>query len=101
MTPAVVGIEIPAAALSRRMPFVVVHVALGPLALVLGVVLPRSGHLALRLPQSITGGPAVSASPELLAELEALALKAVRADRAACRHLDTHRRNRLEYEAPV
>lgn len=101
MAPFVVAIEVPANALSRRTPFVVVYVALGPWALALGVALPRSGHLALRLPQSITGGPAVSALPELLAELEAVALKAVRADPAACRHLDTHRRNRLEYEAPV
>lgn len=98
LVPQVVAVEIPPVHLRRRTPYVAVRLALGPVEVVLGVVLPRHGHLALRMPPSILGAPAVTASAETLAGLEALALAAVRADRAACRHLDSHRRERFEGE---
>ncbi len=59
--PRVVSIEIPKT--ERRTPFVVVHVAVGPLTLAVGVVLPRSGWLEVRPPLSILGKPAVTADP--------------------------------------
>lgn len=98
LVPRVVAVEIPPVHLRRRTPYVAVRMALGPLELVLGVVLPRHGSLALRVPPSILGAPAVTAPPALLAEIEALALEAIRADLAACLHLNSHRRERFEGE---
>lgn len=88
--PRVVSIEVPET--DRRTPFVVVHVAVGPLTVAVGVALPRSGWLTARPPLSIVGGPAVATDPpEMWDEVEALAIATVRADPAAERHLTGHR----------
>lgn len=92
ITPRVVAIDIPET--ERRIPFVVVHVAVGPLTMALGVALPRSGRLEVRRPLSIMGEPAVAASPELWAEIEAMAIAAAREDPAARLHLNMHRYRR-------
>ena len=90
----VVSLEIPET--DRRTPFVVVHVAVGPLTLALGVVLLRSGWLAVRPPVSVLGKPAVATEPpELWEEIEALAIAAARDDPAARRHLEGHRSRRF------
>jgi hypothetical protein len=89
----VVSVELPET--DRRTPFVVVHVAVGPLVLALGVALPRSGWLSVRPPLSVTGKPAVAAEPPgLWEEIEALAIAAARDDPAAARHLTGHRSRR-------
>lgn len=91
--PRVVSIELPET--DRRTPFVVVHVAVGPLTLALGVALPRSGWLTVRPPLSILGKPAVATDPpKLWGEIEALAIAAARNDPAAERHLTGHRYRR-------
>ena len=91
--PRVVSIELPKT--DRRTPFVVVHVAAGPLTVAVGVAVPRSGWLTARPPLSITGKPAVATEPpELWDEIEALAIAAVRNDPAAERHLTMHRYQR-------
>ena len=93
LAPRVVSIEIPET--DRRTPFVVVHVAVGPLTLAIGVVLPRSGWLTVRPPLSILGKPAVTAEPaELWEEVEAVAVAAARNDPAG-RHLTGHRTRRF------
>ena len=91
--PRVVSIEIPET--DRRTPFVVVHVAVGPFTLALGVAYPRSGWLTVRPPLSVLGKPAVGTEPpELWDEIEALAIAAARNDPAAARHLNGHRYRR-------
>ena len=95
--PRVVSIEIPVT--DRRTPFVVVHVAVGPLTVALGVALPRSGWLTVRPPLSILGKPAVAAAPALWEEIEAMAVAAARDDPAARRHLTGHRSRRFEGQA--
>ena len=92
--PRVVSLEIPET--DRRTPFVVVHVAVGPLTLALGVVLLRSGWLSVRPPVSVLGEPAVATEPPgLWAEIEAVAVAAARDDPAAERHLTGHRTRRF------
>lgn len=91
--PRVVSIEIPDT--DRRTPFVVVHVAVGPLTVTLGVAYPRSGWLTVRPPLSILGTPAVATDPpELWDEIEALALAAAHDDPAVEDHLTKHRYRR-------
>ncbi len=91
--PRVVSIEIPET--DRRTPFVVVHVAVGPLTVAVGVSLPRSGWLTARPPLSITGKPAVATDPpELWDEVEALAIAAARNTPDVERHLTRHRYRR-------
>jgi hypothetical protein len=99
--PRVVSIELPET--DRRTPFVVVHVAVGPLTVAVGVALPRSGWLTVRPPLSILGKPAVATEPpSLWAEIEAQAIAAVRANAAAERHLTGHRHRRhVGAPAPV
>ena len=92
-TPRVVSIELPETA--RRTPFVVVHVAVGPITLAVGVALPRSGSLTARPPLAITGKPAAATEPpELWGQIEAVAIAAARHDPAADRHLSMHRYHR-------
>ena len=92
--PRVVSLEIPET--DRRTPFVVAHVAVGPLTLALGVVLLRSGWLSVRPPVSVLGKPAVATEPPALwAEIEAVAVAAARDDPAARRHLEGHRSRRF------
>lgn len=74
--PRVVSIEIPET--NRRTPFAVVHVAVGPLTVALGVVLPRSGWFMVRPPLSILGKPAVTGPTGLWEKVERLAIAAVR-----------------------
>ncbi len=91
--PRVVSIEIPET--DRRTPFVVVHVAVGPLTVAVGVALPRSGWLTVRPPLSILGKPAVATDPPgLWEEIEEMAIAAARNDPAAERHLTGHRLRR-------
>src|SRR4051812_9417506 len=52
---------------SRRTPFVEVEIGLGPIALVVGVVATRTRWLEARMPESISGGPAVILPPEVVA----------------------------------
>ena len=93
LAPRVVSIELPET--DRRTPFVVVHVAVGPFTVAVGVALPRSGWLTARPPLSILGKPAVATDPlALWDEIEALAIAAARNDPAAERHLTRHRYRR-------
>jgi hypothetical protein len=79
-TPRVVTVR-PLAA-ERRTPVVIVHVVVGPLVLVLGVV-----RLQVRPPVADGGGPAIGASSEVWASIEQAVLAAVQADPAARAHL--------------
>ncbi len=92
--PRVVSLEIPET--DRRTPFVVVHVAVGPLTVALGVMLPRSGWLTVRPPLSILGKPAVTGPPGLWEEIEAVAIAAAQDDPACHRHLTGHRTQRFK-----
>jgi hypothetical protein len=83
-TPRVVTVR-PLAA-ERRTPVVIVHVVVGPLVLVLGVVRLRR-RLQVRPPVADGGGPAIGASPEVWAPIEQAVLAAVQADPAARAHL--------------
>ena len=84
VTPRVVSVR-PLAA-QRRTPVAIVHVAIGPLVLVLGVVrLQRK--LRVRPPVADGGGPAIGAKPEVWAPIEEAAIAAVKADRAALAHV--------------
>jgi hypothetical protein len=91
--PHVVSVHVPKT--DRRTPFVVVNVAVGPLVVALGVVMPRSGRLAVRPPLSILGEPAVAAAPEIWAEVEKMAIAAAQADASARHHLTSHRYQRF------
>jgi hypothetical protein len=97
--PRVVSIEIPES--DRRTPFVVLHVAVGPLTLALGVALPRSGWLTVRPLLSILGKPAVTGPPGLWEEVERLAIAAARNDPAARRHLTGHRYRSFESQTGI
>jgi hypothetical protein len=83
-TPRVVAVR-PLAA-ERRASVVIVHVVVGPLVLVLGVVRLRR-RLQVRPPVAESGGPAFGASPEVWAPIEQAVLAAVQADPAARAHL--------------
>ena len=98
--PRVVSIEI--LETDRRTPFVVVHVAVGPLTVAVGVTLPRSGWLEVRPPLSIVGEPAVATDPpELWERIEALAIATARSDPTAGRHLNRHRSQRYSAASTV
>jgi hypothetical protein len=73
-------------AAERRTPVVIVHVMVGPLVLVLGVVRLRR-RLQVRPPVADGGGPAIGASLEVWASIEQAVLAAVQADPAARAHL--------------
>ena len=95
LSPRVVSVEIPGT--ERRTPFVVVHVAVGPLTMAVGVMLLRSGWLTVRPPLSILGKPAVATDPPTLwEEIEALAIAAALNDPAAQHHLTGHRTRRFK-----
>src|SRR3954471_651345 len=76
-TPRVVTVR-PLAA-ERRTPVVIVHVVVGPLLLVLGVVRLRR-RLQVRLPVADGGGPAIGAKPEVWEPIKQAVLAAVQAD---------------------
>ena len=90
--PRVVSLQMPET--SRRIPLVMVAVAVGPLTLSLGVVLTRAGNLEIRPPADMLAGPGVTAPPALLEAIRAAALGAVCRDQAAMRHLNYHRSSR-------
>ena len=69
----------------RRTLIVIVHVVVGPLLLVLGVVRLRR-KLQVRPPVA-DGGPAIGARPEVWELIEQAVLAAVQADPAARAHL--------------
>jgi hypothetical protein len=83
-TPRVVSVR-PLAA-ERRTPVVIVHVVVGPLLLVLGVVRLRR-RLQVRPPVADGGGPAIAAKPEVWEPIEQAVLAAVQVDPAARAHL--------------
>jgi hypothetical protein len=83
-TPRVVTVR-PLAA-ERRTPVVIVHVVVGPLLLVLGVVRLRR-RLQVRPPVADGGGPAIGASPEVWELIEQAVLAAAQADPAARAHV--------------
>jgi hypothetical protein len=70
----------------RKTRVVSVRMVVGPLVLVLGVARLRK-RLEVRPPVADDGGPAIGASPETWARIEAAALAAVQADPAARAHL--------------
>jgi hypothetical protein len=84
VTPQVVTVR-PLAA-ERRTPVVIVHVVVGPLVLVLGVVRLRR-RLQVRPPVADGGGPAIGAKPEVWEPIEQAVLAAVQVDPAARAHL--------------
>jgi hypothetical protein len=84
IAPRVVSVR-PLAA-ERRTPVVVVHVVVGPLVLVLGVVRLRR-KLQVRRPVADGGGPAIAAKPEVWEPIERAVLAAAQADPAARAHL--------------
>jgi hypothetical protein len=86
-TPRVVTVR-PLAA-ERRTPVVIVHVVVGPLVLVLGVVRLRR-RLQVRPPVADCGGPAIAARPEVWELIEQAVLAAVQVDPAARAHLGRH-----------
>lgn len=92
--PRVISIDLPKT--SRRTPLAMVNIGIGPLVLALGVIYPRSGWLTVRPLLSAAGLPAVTAEGGLWAEIEALAIAAVRADSAARHHLQGHRKVRFQ-----
>jgi hypothetical protein len=69
-------------AADQRTSVVIVHVVVGPLVLVLGVV-----RLQVRPPVADGGGPAIGASPEVWVPVEQAVLAAVQADPVARTHL--------------
>ena len=77
--------------MERRTPVVIVHVVVGPLLLVLGVVRLRR-RLQVRPPMADGGGPAIGAKPEVWEPIEHAVLAAVQADPAARAHLLGQRR---------
>ena len=81
----------------RRNPVAMVRLAVGPLEVVLPVSRLRKSGLAVRSPMADSGVPAVSASPEMWAEIERAALAAVTGDPAAREHV----LGRLLKRAPV
>jgi hypothetical protein len=84
VTPRVVSVR-PLAA-EWRTPVVLVHVVVGPLLLVLGVVRLRR-RLQVRPPVADGGGPAIGASPKVWEPIEQAVLAAVQTDPAARAHL--------------
>jgi hypothetical protein len=70
----------------RRTPVVIVHVVIGPLVLVLGVVGLRH-KLQVQPPVADGGAPAIAAKPEVWEPIERAVLGAVQADPAARAHL--------------
>ena len=64
-----------------------VRMAAGPLELVLAVSRLRKSGLAVRSPMADSGVPAVSASPEMWAEIERAAVAAVADDPVAQEHV--------------
>src|SRR6476620_1199323 len=73
-------------AAERRTPVVIVHVVVGPLLLVLGVVRLRR-RLQVRPPMADGGGPAIGAKPEVWEPIEQAVLAAVQVDPAAWAHV--------------
>jgi hypothetical protein len=73
-------------AAERRTPVVIVHVLVGPLVLVLGVVRLQR-RLQVRPPVADGGGPAIGARPEVWGPIEQAAIAAVKADPAALAHV--------------
>jgi hypothetical protein len=72
--------------LDRRTRVVLANVVVGPVVLVLSVARLRR-QMAVRPPVAADGAPAIGASPELWARIEAAVLAAVEADPAARAHL--------------
>ncbi len=72
----------------QRTPRVAVDLVLGPVGLVMTVARKRmNSRLEIRLPETSDGAPGVILPPHLLAEAEAAAVAAVRADPRAWCHL--------------
>ena len=71
----------------RRNPVALVRVAVGPLEVVLPVSRLKKSGLAVRPPMADSGAPAVSASPEMWAEIERAAVAAVADDPVAQEHV--------------
>ena len=81
---------------ARRNPYVVVDINLGHFGFALAVGRLRRGNLVVRWPISPEGNPALSLPPDLHAVAEAAAIRAVRDNSAAARHLLTSQRRLAE-----
>ena len=84
ITPRVISVK-PLGA-QRRTPVAIVHVVVGPLVLVLGVVRIQR-KLMVRPPVADGGGSAIGAKPEVWGPIERAAIAAVRADPVALAHV--------------
>ena len=71
----------------RRNPVAMVRMAVGPLEVVLAVSRLRKSGLMVRSTATEGGVPAISAAPEVWAEIEKAAVGAVAADPAAREHV--------------
>ncbi len=71
----------------RRNPVAMVRMAVGPLEMTLAVSALKKSQLVVRPPMAEGGVPAISAAPEIWAEIEKAAVGAVAADPAARDHV--------------
>ncbi len=71
----------------RRNPIAMVRMAVGPLEMTLAVSRLKKSDLVVRPPMADGGTPAISAAPEVWAEIEKAAVAAVAGDPAAREHV--------------